>query len=246
MLGSIIGNSKWNWAAVGKHPSAKDYIRIGGASPLLDAVGEWSANGYTLLNGNGSRNQQHTHHSWRFWLKGIKKGRLVCGLGRDSSDSIGRPYPLLILGEGALNGWEKQWTELPARLDKTWSRMEFVAAHRFDNASAMEDEINRFNAPEAISHPVTEAAQDGQGNACSFSLDQCKGQLIADGFVMIGLNQAGGVDPYRQVLQCHLRLNECCGEIPRGVFIGGTPQQSYLVVIQHPLNAQDFVKLWTC
>ena len=45
MLGSIINHRRWNWAAVGKHPSAKDYIRIGGASALLNAVAEWSAMG---------------------------------------------------------------------------------------------------------------------------------------------------------------------------------------------------------
>ena len=90
MLGSIIQNRKWNWAAVGKHPSAKDYIRIGGGSALLDAVAQWSANGYHELS--PGKTQQPVYRSWRFWLKGIKKGSIICGLGRDSSDSIGRPF----------------------------------------------------------------------------------------------------------------------------------------------------------
>ena len=244
MLGSIIHSRGWNWAAVGKHPSAKDYIRFGGASPLLDAVAEWSANGYQQLNGDKTR--QLAHRSWRFWLKGIKKGTLICGLGRDSSDSIGRPYPLLIMGEGTIKGWEKQWNTLPVRLDKTWTRMEFVAANRFDGAHAMEEAVNGLNTPHANSDPAAETGQQEQDGCFDLDLARCREQLRLEGLVMIGLNPKNRADPNELVRQCHRRLSDCCGEIPTGVFIGGTPQQAYLVVIQHPLSVQDFVQLWTC
>jgi len=245
MLGSIIGSNKWNWAAVGKHPSAKDYIRIGGTTPLMDAVAQWSAAGYRALNPD--KTNQPIHHSWRFWLKGIKKGTLICGLGRDSSDSIGRPYPLIIMGEGRIRGWEKQWFHLPAMLEKTWNRMEFVASHRYDDARAMEDEVNRrMSTPRASSEDDAEAVQDTCAEGCSLNLSKCKDELARDGISMISLNQTNGVDPHILVLHCHRGLETFCGGIPRGVFIGGTPQQAYLAVIQHPLGAEDFVKLWTC
>jgi type VI secretion system protein VasJ len=55
-----------------------------------------------------------------------QKRNADCGLGRDSSDSIGCPYPLLIMGEGRLKGWEKRWSQLPVQLNRTWKRMESI------------------------------------------------------------------------------------------------------------------------
>ncbi|MGD9369115.1 MAG: type VI secretion system-associated protein TagF [Desulfobacteraceae bacterium] len=243
MLGSIIQNRKWNWIAAGKHPVAKDYIRFGGPSPLLDAVAKWSDNGYRQLKGD--KQQQSVYHSWRFWLKGVKKGTLICGLGRDSSDSIGRPYPLLIMGEGDLKGWEKQWSKLPCRLDKAWNRMEYIASHCFDSAPAMEAEIERLNAPGKDTDPAVGSFEAVGGDTNHMDMIQCKSQLLQDGFGLIGLNPAHGADISQFALQCHHRLKECCSEIPRGVFIGGTPQQAYLGVVLHPLRPSDFVKLWS-
>ena len=207
-------------------------------------MAQWSANGYHELN--PGKTQQPVYRSWRFWLKGIKKGYIICGLGRDSSDSIGRPFPLIIMGEGLIKGWEKQWALLPDRLAKTWNRMEFVASHRYDDTHAMEDEVKRLSAPKAHSETDLQAAQGAGGEACDLDMTPCREQLSRDGFGLIPLNPSYGIDPNQLVLQCHLQLRTCFGEIPRGVFIGGTPQQSYLAVIQHPLSAQDFVRLWTC
>ena len=100
MLGSLIKGPTWCWAAVGKHPVAADYIRLGNSTSLLDAVADWVAKGYDELLRMDGRSQDS--HSWRFWLRGVKKDTLICGLCRDSSDRIGRPYPLMIMGEGRL------------------------------------------------------------------------------------------------------------------------------------------------
>lgn len=242
MLGEITRDQKWNWVAAGKHPVARDYIRLGGHSALMDAVAKWLTNGYRKLI--GGKNMPSMHHSWRFWLKGVKKGTLVCGLGRDSSDSIGRPYPLLIMGEGHLKGWEKQWFMLPANLDRTWSRMEFIATHRFESAAAMEEEIKRLYTPGSDTGTAVNMSQEAADASANMDLTLCKTQLRLNGFGLIGLNPSDGLDLH-QLLLCHNRLKECCTEIPRGVFIGGTPQNAYLAVAQHPLGAQDFVKLWT-
>jgi type VI secretion system ImpM family protein len=235
---------RWNWVAVGKHPAAKDYIRFGGVSPLLDAVARWSAKGYQQLH--GGKDRQSKFYSWRFWLKGVKKGTLVCGLGRDSSDSIGRPYPLLIMGEGLLKGWENDWTLLPKRLENSWNRMEFVAAHRYDSAAAMEEKIRQFTSPANDTVGLGELPKEASSDSCGIDLTQCSRQIDQDGFGMIHFKAAYGVDPGLLAQGVHARLRECCQEIPRGVFIGGTLQQTFLAVVQHPLVQQDFVRLWTC
>jgi type VI secretion system protein VasJ len=243
MLGSIIQLRKWHWVAVGKHPVAKDYIRFGGQSALLDAVAKWLANGYGKLH--NEKNKPMMHHSWRFWLKGVKKGSLVCGVGRDSSDSIGRPYPLLIMGEGNLKGWEKQWPMLPASLDKTWSRMEYIAARHFENATVMQEMIKGLAPPGNGPSTAVNMSEAAAKAVPMMDVTLCKTQLRLDGFALISLNPTHGVDLHQVLMHVHHRLKECCPQVPRGVFIGGTPQKAYLAVAQHPLGAQDFVKLWT-
>jgi type VI secretion system protein VasJ len=243
MLGSIIPSRKWNWIAVGKHPVAKDYIHFGGQSALLDAVAQWLADGYGNLN--DGKNKPSEHHSWRFWLKGVKKGSLVCGLGRDSSDSIGRPYPLLIMGEGSLKGWEKQWPMLPTRLEKTWRRMEYIAAHHFKNAMVMQNEIKRLAVPGSGAFCDVDMSEGAAGAAAVTDLTPCKSQLRQDGFAMIGLSPVNGLELHQVLICFHNRLRQCCTEVPKAVFIGGTPQKTYLAVARHPLGPKDFVKLWT-
>jgi type VI secretion system protein VasJ len=92
---------------MGKHPTVMDYFQLGSSAPLVNAFAVWAENGYQKLV---AKNRKRTAFcSWRFWAKGMRKGYIACGLGRDSSDSAGRPYPLMIMGIGTLAGWEENW-----------------------------------------------------------------------------------------------------------------------------------------
>jgi type VI secretion system ImpM family protein len=244
MLGSIIKGRTWCWVAVGKHPAAADYIRLGDSTSLLDAVADWVAKGYDeVLRANG---QPQGSHSWRFWLRGVKKDTLICGLGRDSSDRIGRPYPILIMGEGLLKGWEKNWRMLPAQLKRSWQNLEYIASHRYDDARAMEEEIRDLNPPQTgASENQVPLCDDYGDTTIDGQVQACREQLHSTGFGLISLNNFGGIDSDQAIGQCHGRLNGCCKDIPRGVFIGGTPQHTYICAIEHPLATADFVRLWT-
>lgn len=244
MLGSVIKGRSWRWTAVGKHPAAADYIRLGDSSSLLDALADWVAKGYDDLLRNNDR--PTGFHSWRFWLRGVKKGVLICGLGRDSSDRIGRPFPLTIMGEGPLKGWEKSWFMLPSQLNRSWKDLEYIASRRFDDTRAMEEEIRGLNAPQpaALENPAA-MVDDRQKAIFDEQVQLCREGLLGSGFAMISLNSLDGVDSEQAVIQWHERLKGCCKDIPRGVFIGGTPQHTYLTVIEHPLATADFVRLWT-
>lgn len=244
MLGSVAKGRTWCWAAVGKHPAAADYIHLGAASPLLDALSEWAVKGYDELLSSNSRSQEI--HSWRFWLRGVKKGTLVCGLVRDSSDRIGRPFPLLIMGEGLLKGWEKHWRMLAAQLNRTWKNCEYIASRRFDDAHAMEEEIGGLNQPETVGMGGPAEPADGdRTNNFSRQVSECRQQILANGYGLINLDSIAGMDADRAVMTTHEALHACCKDIPRGIFIGGTCRHTFLAVIEHPLGTADFVRLWT-
>ena len=243
MLGSIIKRPGWNWSAAGKHPAARDYLRLGAPSPLMEALADWAAKGYDERLRSGA--PPRSMYSWRFWLRGAKKGNLICGLIRDSSDQIGRPFPLMIAGEGGLKGWEKEWISLPDRLSRIWKKLEYIAAHRFDHAGDMEASLNELDPPAGSSPAETAARNDRPAGGLADQMAVCREQLFSSGFGMITVDQISGMDTDTTITRCHLQLTGCCNEIPRGVFMGGTPEHIFMAVILHPLSNADFIRLWT-
>ncbi|MBT8341148.1 MAG: type VI secretion system-associated protein TagF [Desulfatitalea sp.] len=242
MLGLSRKSNTWQWNAVGKHPAAADYINVKGGTPLMEAVGDWMTKGYHELLQEDRASGQETH-SWRFWLRGAKKGRIICGLGRDSSDRIGRPFPLLIIGEGELKGWEKSWEALPSGLNLTWERIERMASQRYDDLKALVRAIDAIVPPnDANADSAIEGISPDQG-VLGDRFSACRDDLAKTGRALIPLN-AGGSDPAVAAAQWHARLKACCPDIPRAVFLGGTPQRTYLAVIQQPLSTADFMRLW--
>jgi hypothetical protein len=65
----------------------------------------------------------------------------VGGLLRDSVDTVGRPFPLLVLGTGQLDGWEETWELMPMIFEGLWSRMEYLTAKRSYDLGALESEL---------------------------------------------------------------------------------------------------------
>ncbi len=241
MLGLNRQNNVWRWNAVGKHPAAADYINVMGGTPLMEAMSEWMTMGYDALGKNDKGTIRSV--SWRFWLRGEKKGRLICGLGRDSSDRIGRPFPLLVFGEGPLKGWEKHWTMLPRQLAPTWERIERTAARRFADLKELTRALQELSPPSQ--------ADIDSGQACGVGVQpgdqdlpgEYKEVLLRTGRVLIPLKTAGS-DPAVNAVFWHSQLRIYCRDVPRAVFLGGTPQHNYLMVIQQPLATSDFIMLW--
>ena len=111
----------------------------------MKAFCEWVEKGFNAFHSKAlfSSNPR----SWRFWARGPKKDMLICGLAKDSSDSVGRPFPLLIAGIGLLKGWGEAWDLLPYACEETWSHMEYLSAKRFGDFKEFEGEIGRVNSP---------------------------------------------------------------------------------------------------
>ena len=243
MLGIGRRDNIWRWKAIGKHPAAADYINVNSGTPMMDAIAEWMTKGYTGLP--AGRPPTNGPYSWRFWFRGAKKGTLVCGVGRDSSDRIGRPYPLLIVGEGPLKGWEKQWTTLPLVLTKIWTHIERMAAHRYADIHELGESLSQLMPPH-IESDVSEAVGKAKADTIDpQTVERHLRTLREEGRVLVPLNDRDAAEPEMAAVHWQGDLGACCPEVPRAVFLGGNPQRSFLALIQQPLATTDFTTLWS-
>ncbi len=126
MLGINTNNREWQWSVYGKHPSFNDYLDYQTNNTLLHALSMWVESGSKLLDV-----KDNLIYSYRFWIKGIKKNDLICGIIKNSSDSIGRHYPLFITGHGTILGWAKDWEIVFQVFDSILRIFENLSAKRF-------------------------------------------------------------------------------------------------------------------
>lgn len=238
---------------MGKHPVAVDYFQLGINAPLVSAFTGWIENGYRrLISKNRTR---QTYCSWRFWAKGLQKGYIACGVGRDSSDRSGRPYPLMIVGIGTLAGWEENWDLLPLVFAETWRHIEYITSGHSADLRQLEADIGGIKLP---SQDWTAFADgrlkgDNQDNTVEENMMFQRRREIGRGidallatnelFVPIDADQ--GCDPLTMACDWLCFLKSHVDIVPSAVFLGGVPERSYLAMFNRSLNPGDFVKLWS-
>ncbi|MBC2713128.1 MAG: type VI secretion system-associated protein TagF [Desulfosarcina sp.] len=250
MLGKIMGWNRWLWAAFGKHPSAKDYFQISLQSPLAQAFAQWVENGFGRIPEAVRRNGVY---SWRFWSRGLKKGTLVCGLGKSSGDGVGRPYPLMLLGEGHLDRWEHHWNLLPFVLASAWDRMEYTAARRVEHISQLEADLQRMEAPnpgwkqtlKAISQDLSAYETQPIHKIIMAKIREKARTLEMEQKLIISLDAGHQGDPLQMAGAWHQALKSHYTGTPNTVFMGGSPEKSFLVLYSRPLSPDDFSVLWS-
>jgi type VI secretion system ImpM family protein len=224
---AIAPVSSWIWGASGKHPVVKDFIRIGPDTPLMNALSRWVEDGYQKVGDKGIQ------HSWRFFARGMMNRELCFGLVRDSHDGSGRPFPLIIMGSGILERWDKCWDMLPQALEAIWENLEFLSVKRVCDLEELKGDIGRLPAPILPERRGASAASDE-----GISLP---GQ--ENGMITAVLKDSGN---HLMEIEQLLRLTgKRSRSAPDAVFIGGALEQSSLVVFYRPLKAADFVRLWT-
>lgn len=253
MLGLGKVKTDWKWSVCGKHPVARDYLRIGLTTSLLVAFESWFEKGYHKLLKN-HRPIQYVN-SWRFWAKGLTKGNLVCGVGKDSSDSIGRQYPLLIMGDGSIEGWEADWDLLYDVFEKTWDQIETIASRHYDVLTEFENEVRAIENPgqywlELKSKNRNLNKPESSVNTLTIQMnhDEIRENIrhLSDKLeVHIPLdNQTTGNISDMAGLWCSLLKSRSSGT-PNAVFMGGIPEKKMLVLFNRSLNTNDFVQLWS-
>ena len=253
MLESVKFANGWQWSACGKHRAAKDYFSLGLNAPLLKAFSHWVETGYQLLASGSDYSPRLC--SWRFWAKGAKKKTLVCGMGRDSSDSLGRPYPLLVMGTGPIGNWKDYWDLLPFACEKTWNQMESLSNRRFADLKELEGEVCITKPPRPLWSEyasqrgnLTDMSSTRNVRSLSWNPEEMKKQaahLSNETEFFVPLDKGPFSDPFSYAAYWHSLLKENIGNIPNAVFMGGTTDKTYLAVFKRPLAPDDFVRLWS-
>ncbi len=245
MLERIRSERRWQWAAYGKHPAAKDYFRVGQEFPLVNSFSGWIENGYQVLV---SRTRPFkARHSWRFWTREARRENVVCGVVRDSSDSLGRPYPLLVMGSGPLKDWVSQWDLVPLACESAWSQMEALSEKAFSDLRELEEGVQNIVPP---SVQWLELAREREGFR---ELGSQEIEVLETGTAglsermdcFISLDQATPGDRLQLTGLYHSFVRARMEAVPSVIFIGGTEEKALVAFFRRPLAPSDFIRLWS-
>jgi type VI secretion system ImpM family protein len=240
VLGRIRAKREWCWTACGKHPSARDYFRLGTGIPLSRAFSQWMDRGFEDIAGAGSARQSGV--SWRFWCGEARKDHVACGIVKDSADSVGRPYPLLIMGSGPLHSWDSNWDLVPFACENAWSQMEYLSVTRFTDLKVMEKELHEVKAPRAT-WPDFLMRRDSTGARVTSTSMSHLARSGDDPFLRLD-DQPG--DPFDLIVSCHQSIRTDSTSFPSAIFAGGSARGTYFVVFRRALTTADFARLWNC
>jgi len=246
-------DKNWTWAAFGKHPATKDYFRLGEESPFVTGLFGWVENGYQLLTAKISSAPEFC--SWRFWACEAGTNAFVCGVAKVSSDSLGRPYPLAIVGCGHLSAWQNNWDLIPFSCEKTWRQIEHIAANLFADFNKLKEQIHTIRPPDArwaeLGAKRTGLNCLGSPNdpyASFLSFRDLKKTAVAHAekpVLFASLDRGACSDKILNVSLWHMIFKETARAFPNAVFIGGTLEKSYLTIFRRPMKPSDFVQLWS-
>lgn len=250
MLGTVKTENEWNWFASGKHPVAKDFIRIGRADSVFNAITGWMDSGYRGTNATHERLSDR--HSWRFWFRGAKRHSLVCGVLKDSCDSIGRTYPFVLMGNGPVERWTLFWDLLPLALENTWNRIEHILVQRFIDIQQVEEGIRILPLPLADWRLLSRRRQNrlkpvnGELNKHTGSCDwqEMLKREAGRPRITIPLGETWIENQETHVLDLLQSMKVQKQAIPTAVFIGGVPDVPQIVAFNRALMHEDFIHLW--
>ncbi len=246
MLGLMKSRQNWEWSVCGKHPMAGDYFQVGSSPAILNAFADWVKNGFQLVSARASR--ALSQYSWRFWARGTNRGSLVCGIIKDSSDKIGRPYPLLISGTGRLKNWLNHWELVPFVLNKPWEYIENLSITRFADFSRLEAQTRMITPPQPQwSEFSSQIDKNTTNNDCPSGqlIENVIKELSQKDECLITLSNGIASDFFFQACLWHLCLEQNCKEAPNMVFMGGIQDKAFMFICNRPLVYKDFVTLWS-
>ncbi len=246
-------DENWSYALIGKHPVARDYIELGKKFPVLEELSGVLDAAYARVSSGPEAKPEFS--SWRFWFAGPAKDTLVCGIMRESSDAMGRPYPLVIAGSGPLKDWELHWDLLPMACDSIWGRFEYLATHKYDNIKKMKADLAGLRAPSPDweAHRVSRHNLNPIGSAldpyASFlDFQQLKKQaesLSERRECFVSLDRGPCKDKILQVSLWHHLFKTSFKAQPRSLFLGGNLEKAFLAAFHRSLKTEDLVQLWS-
>lgn len=186
---------------------------------------------------------------------GSGKETLVCGLVKDSTDRVGRPYPLLIVGTGPLKGWQDRWDLLPFACERSWNQIESLSMRTFQDLKELEEEIRKIRAPspqwpeyDAVRKDLEQSGLNWESGVSYWEphdFRTLEAGLREQKEIMVYLDEKSSHDQFTLSSLYHSTFKARLQVLPNAVFMGGTLETTYLAVFQRPLTSADFVKLWS-
>jgi hypothetical protein len=254
MLGVFLKSKKWKWAAFGKHPSLKDYFYYGEDDPLFLSIQSWIDRGYQETFNRLSQNPLTA--SWRFWIKNPSRHFIACGVVRDSSDSLGRRYPICLIGYGYLNQWENHLPLVPVVCEKTWSDMEYITRKESADYIQLKNKMRKISAPLNHWKAFSKQIEDHQSNHCFISrlaekqlhesrlFEYLQKRLESKKSFILSVRDTANGHVWEIMTLFHSFYDHHFSDIPNAVFMGGRPNESYISVFRKALSIEDFKQLW--
>ncbi|MCP4672241.1 MAG: DUF2094 domain-containing protein [Desulfobacula sp.] len=246
MLGINTNSKEWQWSVYGKHPSFNDFLDYQTDNTLLHDLAMWVESGSKLL-----KKKNNLIYSYRFWVRGIKKNDLICGIIKNSSDSIGRHYPLFITGHGTILGWAKDWDIVFMVFDSILRIFENLSAKRFNNFNDFKLNLynTRFNSLqwENVKSIMTNSHKLDTLDILPgyYEINQIKNSnKPAKAEINIPINKnnpPGFLDTETGLLK---KMFKKSVPVPDCVFIGGQPEQPVLKIFNRPLVPNDLMNLF--
>jgi type VI secretion system protein VasJ len=213
---------------------------------MLTAFADWIEKGYRGLTERSGKPGRLV--SYRFWAGGPRGGSLLCGVVKDSSDSVGRPYPLILMGMGPLTDWEAHWHQVPMACEAPWGQLESMSTRAYRDFRQMESDLRAIKPPvpdwEAYS---TESEINRDATEDELGVAEIQAALADQGspevlFIRVAEDRFG--DSTGNLRHLHMLLRSSGSTLPKAVFMGGMPSATLLAVFKRPLLAEDFGKLW--
>lgn len=236
MLGIDWHRLKLDVAAWGKHPAFSDYIRVNTSLPLVNALASWVDEG--MKSGPANVKKKTGIHSFRFWTRGAYKKSLIVGIVKDSSDSLGRIYPLLITGQIFMKDLHRQWPAVFDRFGQVFRTFEEMTAARYDGFKEFEAALSDVRVPDTDKNPLCEVSDFSSCLAAWSMKKEFDEKLVLPMPVFLEHYQShNGIGPDQRKGSSRI-------EPPKAVFIGGLPEKPLIAIYQRPLRTSDFSRLF--
>ncbi|NOR25966.1 MAG: type VI secretion system-associated protein TagF [Desulforhopalus sp.] len=236
--------TNWQWDVAGKHPVARDFFALGQPSLMAEAFTEWIRRGAESLAFTSKELLVHSC-SWRFWAKTPQAGVLACGVIRNSCDSVGRPFPLLVMGTGKLENWEDNWELLPFACEGSWRQMEQLASRKYKSFEVFQEDVGQLRPPQGRWHEMNLVKTAlAENNESSANFDFHLGLLEQDQALFLPFQETGQYDFFTMIDNVHSLLKIKIRAPSNSIFMGGLIEHPGLVLLKRPLAGKDFERMW--
>ncbi len=160
------------------------------------------------------------------------------GIVKDSSDSLGRMYPLLITGQVSMKDLHRQWHAVFDRFGQVFRTFEEMTTARYDRFKEFETALSDVRFPD------TDKVTMGELSAFSDCLAAWSLKNASDDNLIMP------IPVFLEQYQSHADngLMSWSGgtriEPPKALFIGGLPERPITAIMQRPLRTGDFCRLF--